>query len=92
MPAGERFAILAPVPREHLESGIEVAANEGFVAFGSMKWELFRKIEDLRQGRTVPALLYPSYENVPAKLTFVVAWIGRYVGHVDSVNGAHPSA
>jgi hypothetical protein len=84
------FAILAPVPMEHLESGRGVAAKEGFVAFGSMKWEFFRRVDELRHGRKVPVLLYPSHEDVPAKLSYLVAWFGWYTGHVDSVGGAHP--
>lgn len=58
------FAILAPVPLEHLQSGRDVAAREGFVAFGSKEWELFRRVDELRHGRTVPVLLYPSH-SVP---------------------------
>ena len=42
------FAIIAPVPLEHLETGESVAESTGFVAFGSMKWELFRDIDHRR--------------------------------------------
>lgn len=84
------FAILAPVPLEHLQSGRDVAAREGFVAFGSKEWELFRRVDELRHGRTVPVLLYPSHEDVPAKLSYVVSWFGWYCGHVESKGGTHP--
>ena len=84
------FAILAPVPLAHLQSGKDVAAKEGFVAFGSMKWELFRQVDALRHDRKVPVLLYPSHEGVPAKLSYVVAWFGWYTGHVESKGGVHP--
>lgn len=84
------FAILAPVPEEHLVSGEAVAAKEGFVAFGSRKWELFREVDRLREGQDVPVLIYPSHEDAKAKLTFVVAWTGWYRGHVPSRTGAHP--
>lgn len=84
------FAILAPVPLEHLQSGKDVAVKEGFVAFGSMKWEFFRQVDKLRCSRKVPVLLYPSHEDVPAKLSYVVAWFGWYTGHVNSVGGGHP--
>ena len=84
------FALLAPVPEEHLLTGRDVAAKEGFVAFGSRKWELFREVDRLRQGQEVPVLIYPSHEDVAAKLTFAVAWTGWYSGHVNSKMGAHP--
>ena len=42
------FAILAPVPLEHLQSGKNIAVKEGFVAFGSRKWELFRRVDEMR--------------------------------------------
>jgi len=84
------FAILAPVPQVHLDDGVAVAAREGFVAFGSRKWELFRKIDELRRTQPVPVLIYPSHEDILGKLAFRVCWIGEYVGHVESVAGAHP--
>lgn len=90
MNANVDFAILAPVPLEHLESGKSVAEQEGFVAFGSQKWELFREVDQRRRGQKVPVLLYPSHEDVPAKMSFIVTWFGWYTGHVESVGGAHP--
>lgn len=57
------FGILAPVPLEHLQSGREVAAREGFVAFASNKWELFVRVDTLRKNRRVPVLLYPSHSS-----------------------------
>ena len=76
------FAILAPVPLEHLESGIIVAKETGYVSFGSAKWELFRKVDKSRGDQKVPTLIYPSYEGIAAKLTLTVAWTGWYIGHV----------
>lgn len=68
------FAILAPVPLEHLKSGLAVCQAQGSVAFGTMKWELFRQIDELREGSRVAALLYPSHdENLPAKDSFIVS-------------------
>lgn len=84
------FALLAPVPLEHLQSGQAVSTQEGFVAFGTKKWELFRKLDALREGAPVPALIYPSHEDVPVKENFVVSWFGWYVGHVDGILGQHP--
>jgi hypothetical protein len=89
MKAVHDFAFLAPVPLQHLQSGLKVAAR-GYVAFGTRKWELLRKLDEMREGAPVPALIYPSHEDVPAKLTFLVCWYGWYVGHVDSPHGKHP--
>jgi hypothetical protein len=83
------FAILAPVPLEHLQSGAQIAVDTGFVAFGSRKWELFRKIDEMRDGKPVPVLLYPSHEDVPAKLSFIVTWSGWYVGSEEAPKGRH---
>ena len=83
------FSILAPVPLEHLQSGAEIASSTGFVAFGSRKWELFRKVDELRGDARVPVLIYPSHEDVPAKDSFIVSWVGWYVGSEESGNGKH---
>jgi hypothetical protein len=83
------FAILAPVPLEHLQSGALIAAETGYVAFGSAKWELFRQIDAEREGAPVPVLIYPSHDDTPATMNFVVSWWGWYVGHSESKGGAH---
>ncbi len=85
-----KFAILAPVPLEHLESGVAIAAEKGFVAFGSRKFELFRGVDARRDGEPVRVLIYPSHEDDPAKLSFVVSWVGWYVGSEETNNGRHP--
>ena len=59
------FPILAPVPEEHLESGLPVCEESGFVAYGSQKWELFREADRMRAGQPVPALIYPSDQDAP---------------------------
>jgi hypothetical protein len=87
MKAVHDFALLAPVPLEHLQSGKGVAAAQGFVAFGTRKWELLRKLDVMRQGDPVPAPIYPSQEDDPAKLTFLVCW---YDGSVETPSGQHP--
>jgi hypothetical protein len=70
---------------------MEIAQSAGFVAFGTKKWELLRRIDDLRAGASVPVLMYPSHEeDAPAKDSFLVCWFGWYVGHVQSRGGAHP--
>ena len=90
MKAVHHFALLAPVPLEHLRSGQKVSEQKGFVAFGTRKWEMLRKLDEMREGAPIPVLIYPSHEDVPAKESFVVSWYGWYVGHVDSVMGQHP--
>jgi hypothetical protein len=90
MKAVHHFALLAPVPLEHLQSALEVATREGFVAFGTRKFELLRKLDELREGDPVPALIYPSAEGDLSKLTFLVCWYGWYVGSVETANGKHP--
>jgi hypothetical protein len=77
------FAILAPVPREHLDSALEVLRDHDYVSFGSMKWDLFRQVDDLRTGEDVPVLIYPSHESEEVRTTFEVSWIGWYIGHTD---------
>jgi hypothetical protein len=84
------FALLAPVPLEHLQSGKEIGACVGFVAFGTRKWELLRKLDEMREGARVAALIYPSREDVPAKDSFLVSWFGWYVGSVEVPSGRHP--
>ena len=82
------IALLAPVPLEHLEDGMEVCQREGRVAFGSRAWEVFRKLDELRNGLPVDVYIYASHD--PGIRRLVVSWSGIYVGHVESVNGAHP--
>jgi hypothetical protein len=85
------FAILAPVPLEHLESGLQIASQKEFVAYGTRKWEVLRKADEWRGSSAVPLLIYPSHEDVEAKDSFVVSWFGWYIGHVDAPNGRHPA-
>ena len=55
-----------------------------------MKWELFRRIDAMREGARVAVLIYPSGEAAPARTSFIISWFGWYEHCVDSVNGAHP--
>lgn len=83
------FAILAPVPLEHLQSGADIARKTGFVAFGSRKWELFRQVDELRGGARVPVLIYPSHEDMAVKVSFIVSSVGWYIGCEESGSGRH---
>jgi hypothetical protein len=78
------FATLAAIPREHLRAGSEVAMRMGFVPFGSFKFELFRKVDDMVQGERVPVILDPSHETAVVHTSFRVTWCGWYVGHVET--------
>lgn len=83
------FAILAPVPQEHLVSGMPIAQEKGFVAFGSRKWELFRKIDEMRGDKPVPVLIYASHEDDNPALSFRIRWGGWYIGSEESGDGRH---
>jgi hypothetical protein len=83
------FAILAPVPHKHLESGEPVAEATGYVAFGTAKWELFQKIEADRDGAAIPVLIYPSDNDAAVSTSLMVSWWGWYIGHTQSKAGAH---
>src|SRR4051812_11355274 len=83
------IALLAPVPLQHLISGRPVSAGEGRVAFGSRAWEVFRELDAQRRGMPIDAYIYASHAQGPVALE--VSWHGRYIGHVESVGGAHPA-
>ena len=89
------FALLAPVPREHLLSGCLIAEATGFVAFGTRKWELLRELNTKRcdddgliTGR-VAVLIYASLDSIPAQNSSIVSWFGWYDGSEETSNGAH---
>lgn len=96
MPPLHHFALLAPVPLEHLLSGRAVAETHGYVAFGTRKWELLRQLESMRRdgenqitGR-VAVLIYPSHdEDIPGSNSFRVSWFGWYAGKEETRTGAH---
>jgi hypothetical protein len=81
-------ALLAPVPLAHLTDGAAVANEKGKVAFGSRAWEVFRRLDGLRDGLPVEVWIYASHAHVggPPKAT----WRARYIGHVETPTGAHP--
>jgi hypothetical protein len=81
-------ALLAPVPLQHLESGSSVCDSEGKVAFGSRAFETFHKLDALRGGLPVNVYIYPSHteDDRPP----MASWLGRYIGWVESLAGAHP--
>ena len=82
------IALLAPVSIEHLNDALSVCATVGRVAFGSRAWEVFRELDESRNGLPVQAYIYASDE--PGSAYPEVTWIGRYVRHVEGKNGSHP--
>ncbi|MGA9383108.1 MAG: hypothetical protein WBV73_30465 [Phormidium sp.] len=92
------FAILAPVPEIHLISGQETIAqlnnelNNEIVklAFGSMAFEAFRQIDELRQSQSVEVFIYASDSTADQPLHTQVSWHGIYIGHLPSRNGRYP--
>ena len=87
MESHSTLALLAPVPEGLLEQGLKVSAKKGKVAFGSRDWELFRELDDDRDGLPVDVFIYASHGDTNDK---VVSWQGRYVGYVEGVDGRHP--
>jgi len=62
---------------------------EGRVAYGSRAWEVFRELDGLKKGIPIDAYIYASHTDGPP--SFEASWYGRYIGHVESVGGAHPA-
>lgn len=92
------FAILVSVPEMHLLSARETIASLEQeksdeilkTAFGSMDFELFRKVDQLRGDRTVEVLIYASDSDGDQPLHSQASWSGLYIGHVNSRNGRYP--
>jgi hypothetical protein len=92
------FAILAPVPAEHLDAGLTVLSSRDYVSYGSQKFNLFHDVDHLRTGEAVPILIYPSHEDDIVKVTYQITWVAEYIGHVqdyaakadDERNGHRP--
>jgi hypothetical protein len=82
MPLHPDIALLAPVPLVHLEDGVEVSERKGKVAFGSMAWEFFKKLDEDRGGLAVETFIYASHADVR---DLAVTWHARYIGHVTDV-------
>jgi len=92
------FAILAPIPLEHLAPAAEVARNMGYVSFGSYKFELFVSVDEMAFREPVPVIIYPSHESDVVHTTFRISWCGWYIGYVgeydekrsDEIRGHRP--
>lgn len=81
-------SLLAPVPEEHLISGLKNCAEVGRVALGSRAWEAFAELDRRRQHMPCDVYIYPSHTTrfgAPK-----VRWLATYVQHVESIGGRHP--
>jgi hypothetical protein len=85
------FALLAPVLLEHLKSAVSIAQNNGFVAFGSMKFEFFRELKKHMQESPVRVMLYASHEGDSTSPPFQVAWSGWFIGSEEIRGGKSAS-
>jgi hypothetical protein len=104
MKCSRDFAILAPVPARHLESGYEKLAKADlqYLAFGSGRigentrlrmLDFFRNVDAECGREPLITLIYPSREGVEERPPFQVCWVGWYVGHVPAgPDGLHPNA
>jgi hypothetical protein len=75
-------ALLAPVPEEHLTSGLGNCHNHGKVAFGSRAFETFYELEHMRRGLTVDVYIYASHTKNP--IGCQVSWRAIYIGFIKS--------
>lgn len=82
------FALLAPVPGEHLGPALDTVTEEGKVAFGSRAWEVFREFDESLDGQPAPVLIYASHEGAPYPP--MATWVAEYSGHVEGRGGRHP--
>ncbi len=95
------FALLAPVPEEHLWSGLDAIAAQldaddlsvgelPKVAYGSMAFESLAEVEKLRMGQTVEVLIYASHAKGEQPINPEATWRGVYVGYIGSRRGRYP--
>jgi hypothetical protein len=85
-------ALLAPVPKVHLDSAKENKMRT--VAFGTDCYDVLQRLDEIRGGENgkggenVEVYIYASGSEGRDGL---VRWKGRYVGWVESVGGRHPN-
>jgi hypothetical protein len=87
------FAILAPVPRVHLDEGLNIASTEEFVAYATdsaQVLKLFKEIDAKRDRKPVQMWIYASLNGSPDNGIYTVSWFGWYVGHNESGSGQCP--
>jgi hypothetical protein len=83
-------ALLAPVPEEHLISGQAMCSEVGRVSFGSRDFEVFRKLDEQREGAPCQVLVYASWPNVPPVGFPRITWTATYLRTVDARSDGSP--
>ena len=93
-----KFAILAPVPEEHLFSGLDAIATQldtdppeipPVLAYGSGAFEVFGKADEMRKGLPVEMFFYASHAENPTFNPFAT-WKATYIKQVHSRRGRYP--
>lgn len=84
----DRIALLAPVPKEHLDEGKKTAFAKGKVAFGSRAYNVFVKLDEERGDKPVDVYIYESYGE--GRYDFRISWHAIYRKYEAAINGAHP--
>lgn len=92
------FAILAPVPEQHLTTGLDAIAAQldadppkvpPVVAYGSGAFEVFDKADELRKGLLVNMFFYASHPESPTFKPFAT-WQATYIKQLHSRRGRYP--
>lgn len=83
-------ALLAPVPEEHLITGQATCYEVGRVAFGSRDFEVFRRLDELREGAPCQVLIYASQPNIPPAGLPRITWTATYLRTVDARSDGSP--
>lgn len=76
-----KVALLAPVPKIHLQSALGTLDKWGSVAFGSNKFEVFQKLDKECDGKTVDVYIYASHAD--GSFDPDVSWLARYIRSVE---------
>ena len=87
------FALLAPVPLEHLQSGELACRDHGTVSFATRAWEVFDELNKLRGGPTgspVDVFIYASDDPLNERLE--ASWLGRYRRYHKAIGGKPPAS
>jgi hypothetical protein len=63
--------------------------NVNKVAFGSRAYDVFIKLNEIRDGEPVDVFIYESYGS--GQYEFKVSWRARYLRFEEAVNGMHPN-
>lgn len=82
------IALLAPIPKEHIDLAPVKFHKVNRVAFGSRNSDVFFKLDQERDGKPVDVYIYESDES--GQYDFRVSWHARFLQSVAAIDGAHP--